>query len=287
MKINLRNLNTRLVVLSLFCTASFANAQQTQVGRGQRQRERIDEGRRDGSLTTHEQSKLNNHAQNIRNFAQGARADGVVNDAERAAIQEKRENQNVRIHEQRHDDQRAQGDRFRAERQESRIDRGVAQGDLNRREAQRLNNHMQDITDAHQAARADGVVDDAERAAIQQMRDAQNQRIVQQRHDAQSDLTRLERQRQRIDQGVASGALNSNESARLNNRMQSIHDFRQGALADGTISPAERAAIQRLRDEQSRRINDQKHDAQREEQFVDESVINAARAAETTAATHH
>ena len=69
-------------------------------------------------------------------------------------------------------------------------------------------------------------------------------------------------QEQRIQQGVASGQLNANETYRLENGQARVQNLENNAKADGVLTNAERAGIRGAQDAQSRRIYNQKHDAQ-------------------------
>lgn len=87
---------------------------------------------------------------------------------------------------------------------------------------------------------------------------------------AQSDTTstpridkRQERQDQRIDKGVASGALNQKEAARLERGQQRVEKMEDKATADGTVSAKERRRIERAQDKQSKKIYREKHDKQK------------------------
>lgn len=74
---------------------------------------------------------------------------------------------------------------------------------------------------------------------------------------------RQARQEQRIDQGIASGALNGREAARLERGQTRVERYEDRALAnDGKIGPREGRAITRAQNVQSRRIYRQKHDRQ-------------------------
>ena len=73
---------------------------------------------------------------------------------------------------------------------------------------------------------------------------------------------RQARQQERIDQGVASGALTEKEAARLERGQARIQRKKARAAADGKITKAERRRIDRAQDRQSRRIHRQKHDRQ-------------------------
>ena len=69
-------------------------------------------------------------------------------------------------------------------------------------------------------------------------------------------------QEKRIDQGVASGALNSRETARLDARETKIESDKLAARADGKVTGAERRKLRREENRTSRAIHRQKHDAQ-------------------------
>ena len=74
---------------------------------------------------------------------------------------------------------------------------------------------------------------------------------------------RTANQQKRIDQGVASGALNEKEAARLKKREAKIAADTAAAKADGTVTKAERAKLHNEQNRASRAIGKQKHDAQK------------------------
>lgn len=69
-------------------------------------------------------------------------------------------------------------------------------------------------------------------------------------------------QEKRIDQGIASGALNKREARRMNRQQNAIDAAENKAKADGTVTKAERRRLHHMQDGSSRRIYKQKHDAQ-------------------------
>ena len=69
--------------------------------------------------------------------------------------------------------------------QERRIDQGVASGELNAREAARLERGQQHVENMETRAKADGVVTKGERAQIHAAQDRQSARIHRQKHDRQ------------------------------------------------------------------------------------------------------
>lgn len=67
-------------------------------------------------------------------------------------------------------------------------------------------------------------------------------------------------QQTRIDQGKATGALSKREAARMEAGQAKVAGMKQAAKADGKVTGAERKAIQKEQNKQSRRIKTQKHD---------------------------
>ena len=66
----------------------------------------------------------------------------------------------------------------------------------------------------------------------------------------------------RIDQGVASGALNARETRRLDAGQARVERIESRAKADGQVTGAERARLHQAENVQSARIARQKHDRQ-------------------------
>ena len=73
---------------------------------------------------------------------------------------------------------------------------------------------------------------------------------------------RQDRQEQRIDRGVQSGALTPRETRRLERGQQHVEHLETRALADGTVTAREKARLEHAQDVQSKRIHRQKHDLQ-------------------------
>ena len=69
-------------------------------------------------------------------------------------------------------------------------------------------------------------------------------------------------QQARIEQGKATGTLSKREAARMEAGQAKVQGMKQAAAADGKVTRAERKAIQKEQNKQSRRIHRQKHDAQ-------------------------
>jgi opacity protein-like surface antigen len=69
--------------------------------------------------------------------------------------------------------------------QERRIDQGIAGGQLNEREATRLNNQQEHINHMEDKAKSDGVVTKKERARISHAQKRTSRHIARQKHDRQ------------------------------------------------------------------------------------------------------
>ncbi len=73
----------------------------------------------------------------------------------------------------------------RQERQQQRIDKGIESGQLNKREAARMERHQERIGKMEDKAKADGTVTKKERARIQHTQNNESKRIYRQKHDRQ------------------------------------------------------------------------------------------------------
>lgn len=73
----------------------------------------------------------------------------------------------------------------RQDRQERRIEQGVASGELTQREANRLEARQEHIENVEDRAKADGVVTRRERARLEVKQDRSSRAIARQKHDRQ------------------------------------------------------------------------------------------------------
>ncbi len=69
--------------------------------------------------------------------------------------------------------------------QDRRIDQGVQSGELNQREAARLDRGQDRIENLEDKAKSDGVVTARERARLRHAENVESRRIYRQKHDAQ------------------------------------------------------------------------------------------------------
>lgn len=160
--------------------------------------------------------------------------------------------------------------------QEQRIEKGLQSGQLNTREAARLQGEQARIDRMEANALRDGTLTPAERARINAAQNKASRDIAREKHDAQTgnpnsassqrmqaDVQRNINQEKRIQQGMASGQLTNREAARLEAGQARVGRAEARAGADGHVGPREQAAVQHRQDHQSRKIFRQKHDAQR------------------------
>jgi uncharacterized membrane protein YebE (DUF533 family) len=168
--------------------------------------------------------------------------------------------------------------------QEARIQQGEKSGALNKNEAERLRQGQKHVQALEDKARADGKVTDEERKQIEQAQNRQNQRLNAQLDDKQRSAAtggtagtgvqsanrentrrdnREEQQEERIKRGEQSGKLTAQEAASLRKGQERVRALENKAEYDGKVTPQERAAIEKAQDEESKRINAQLNDRQR------------------------
>ena len=161
--------------------------------------------------------------------------------------------------------------------QQRRIEQGLRSGDLNVREASRLEREESRVNSLQARALRDGTVSDAERAQINRAQDRVSQDIARERQDnergnpnsassqrMQSDVHRNLAQQERIQQGLSSGQLTNREAARLENGQARSERMQGRAGADGRIDRYEQHRIQGAENHQSRQIHDERRDGQRQ-----------------------
>jgi opacity protein-like surface antigen len=78
----------------------------------------------------------------------------------------------------------------RQENQERRIDRGIASGQLNERESNRLNKQQEHVHTIEGRAKSDGVMTKKERARIAAAQDRAARHIAREKHDRQGKRRR-------------------------------------------------------------------------------------------------
>ena len=165
----------------------------------------------------------------------------------------------------------------RMENQQRRIEQGVESGALTPRETGRLEAEQARIKQTEERMKADGNLTSQERQRLNQMQDKASSDIYREKHDRQTinvgqntgSVTdpgiqqRMENQQRRIDQGIASGALTPREAGRLEANQAQIKQTEERMKADGNLTPKERQKLNKMQDNASKRIYQQKHDRQK------------------------
>src|SRR5947207_3446778 len=159
--------------------------------------------------------------------------------------------------------------------QQQRIEQGLKSGQLNTREASRLEGEESRVERDQARAMQDGKLSPAEKARLAREQDRVSRDIYREKHDAQTgnpnsassqrmqaDVQRNINQQTRIEQGTQSGSLTTRETAKLEAGQARDTRAEARAGADGNVSAKEQRRIQKKENRQSARIHREKHDAQ-------------------------
>ena len=160
----------------------------------------------------------------------------------------------------------------RKDNQQQRIGEGVENGSLTANEASHLEKKEAKLNAEERRMKADNKLTPAERARLTRQQNALSKQIYNQKHDAQtqnvnpkSEVGQRQREQQkRIGEGIENGSLNAREASRLEKQETHINRevARDRAANGGTLTPAEKAKVNRQQNRESKRIYRQKHDAQ-------------------------
>jgi len=156
--------------------------------------------------------------------------------------------------------------------QQNRIEQGLQSGQLNTREAGRLEREEAGVEHMEAHAAKDGSVSAQEAARIKAAQDKVSQDIYREKHDAQTgnpnsassqrmqaDVQRNVNQQNRIEQGVQSGQLTTREAGRLERGQARDNRLQARAARDGHVGAGEQDRIQAAENHQSKRIWRKKH----------------------------
>jgi hypothetical protein len=156
--------------------------------------------------------------------------------------------------------------------QQTRIEQGLKSGELNTREAARLEKEEAHVDHLQAKELKDGTLSPAEQARLNAAQNKVSRDIYREKHDKQvgnpnsasslrmqADVQRNVNQEARIEQGVKSGSLSAGETARLERGQAHVDRKEARAGADGHVGPVEQRSIQRSENRQSRRIFRKKH----------------------------
>lgn len=182
--------------LSLACVGAFAQTTTaTTVQRDVNQQTRIENGLKDGSLSTKEAGKLEKEESRVDRMQTQAMKDGKLTDAERAKLNAAQDRVSRDIAADKHNavngnpnstsSKRMQADVARDVNQEKRIEAGVQNGSLTNREVSKLERGQAHVDAKEARAARDGHMTKAEQAGVQRTENRQSKRIHREKHDAQ------------------------------------------------------------------------------------------------------
>ncbi|MEY4729829.1 MAG: hypothetical protein RL020_987 [Pseudomonadota bacterium] len=159
--------------------------------------------------------------------------------------------------------------------QQERIEQGLQSGQLNTKEAAKLEKQEANIERMEKNALKDGKLNAAEKARIEGAQDRVSKNIAREKHDVQTgnpqsassermqkNVQRNVNQQKRIEQGIKSGELKNREVAKLEGKQAHVNRREARAGADGFVGKHEQKHIQTAENRASRKIYREKHDAQ-------------------------
>lgn len=212
----------------LVSSGAYAQSMSTIDQRQDYQQDRIERGIQSGQITRSEAYRLEQGERSIDRAQARAGADGVVTSGERARLDSMTNRENRDISRQSHDSQQS-------------WDRGQTWGRTDGRD-----NGWQD-RNGRQGNSGQG---NGWGRGQHDGRDG-NGRSGIERRDARQD--------RRIDNGVRDGSLTHGEANRLENGQNRINRYEAHARSDGTVTPNERGRIDRMQNNEGRRISADRH----------------------------
>jgi hypothetical protein len=158
--------------------------------------------------------------------------------------------------------------------QQNRIEQGLKSGQLNTKEAGRLEREESRVDRMESNALKNGSMNAQEKARINRAEDKVSRDIAREKHDAQrgnpdsasskrmqADVQRNANQQARIEQGVKSGQLTGHETSKLEAQQSRVNRTEARAARNGHVGAGEQAAIQGRENHASRAIHRRKHNA--------------------------
>jgi hypothetical protein len=169
-------------------------------------------------------------------------------------------------------DTAAEKDQQRDVNQQQRIEQGLQSGQLNTKEAGRLEREQQHVDRMEAHDLKDGHISAAEQMRLDKAQNAASADIARQKHDTQTgnpgsassqrmqaDVQRNVNQQQRIQNGMENGSLTNREASRLEASQARTDRKVANAAADGHVGAGEQARVQRTENRDSRQIYRKKH----------------------------
>lgn len=156
--------------------------------------------------------------------------------------------------------------------QQTRIENGLQSGQLNTREAAKLEHGEAHIDNMEARSMKDGTLTPEEKARIEKAQDAESKAIYGQKHDdqqgnpdsksserMQADVQRDVNQETRISNGIENGSLTNKEAAKLERGQAHDDNMQARAGKDGFVGKREQRRIQSSENRRSGHIFSKKH----------------------------
>jgi hypothetical protein len=161
----------------------------------------------------------------------------------------------------------------RQQSQRERIQQGVRSGELTRRETHNAREDQRDIRQLERAYKSDGKLTGGERRDLNHEQNQASRELYRDKHDAQERAPaavadplinkRQAEQSRRVGQGIGSGELTRSEAQELRGEAHDIRDLERQYKSDHVLTEAERADLNQQLNQNSREINEEKHDEER------------------------
>lgn len=263
------------------------------------QQRRIDQGISSGELTRREADVLIDNLNWIRDEYSGARRDGRLSQPELERLSQHLEQNSRMIRDKKNNEIRriysappqppvpavsAQPDFLsRIDNQQRRIDQGIVKGDLTRREADMLQDNLNNIKDDYSRMKSDGRLTPGEADRLERDLDS-NSRMIQDKRNNQirrlyaptptpvpapridqvkptGFQLRIEQQQKRIDDGIRSGELTRKEAEVVQENLDKIKTAYLRMKADGRLSEKEQNKLENMLERNDKMIYNKKHNA--------------------------
>jgi hypothetical protein len=163
--------------------------------------------------------------------------------------------------------------------QQQRIEQGLTSGQLNTREAGRLEQQEAHIDQMEKKDLKNGRLSAQEQAQLNTAQNRASQEIYADKHNGthgnpdassskhlQTDIQRNVNQQQRVENGIQNGSLTNHEVGSLERGQAHVNHAESVAATDGHINRAEQAKVQGREDNQSQHIHNKKHNKQQRKQ---------------------
>lgn len=153
----------------------------------------------------------------------------------------------------------------RIENQQKRINQGIKSGELTRKEAAMLQDNLDWIKNKYTRMKSDDVLMKDERGLLDSMLDQNSDMIKNKKHNPAKRLydadieKRIDNQRKRIDQGIASRELTRNEADIVKYNLNEISKRYSKMRKDDVLTMKEVEKLDRMLDENSKMIYREKH----------------------------